>query len=76
MRILIAEDDATSRLLLEKTLGQWGYEVTVTKDGDEAWDVLQSEEAPNLAVLDWIMPSTDGIDVCRRARNLEKLQHL
>ena len=76
MRILIAEDDATSRLLLEKTLGQWGYEVTVTKDGDEAWDVLQSEEAPNLAVLDWMMPSTDGIDVCRRARDLEKLQHL
>ena len=76
MRILIAEDDATSRLLLEKTLGQWGYEVTVTKDGDEAWDVLQSEEAPNLAMLDWMMPSTDGIDVCRRARDLEKLQHL
>ena len=76
MRILIAEDDATSRLLLENTLGQWGYDVTVTKDGDEAWDVLQSEEAPNLAVLDWMMPRTDGIDVCRRARDLEKLQHL
>jgi len=76
MRILIAEDDATSRLLLEKTLGQWGYDVTITKDGDEAWDVLQSEEAPNLAVLDWMMPNTDGIDVCRRARELEKLQHL
>jgi len=76
MRILIAEDDATSRLLLEKTLGQWGYDVTITKDGDEAWDVLQSEEAPNLAVLDWMMPNTDGIDLCRRARELEKLQHL
>jgi phosphoserine phosphatase RsbU/P len=68
VKILIAEDDVISRRLLEKTLVRWGYEVVVTCDGTAAWEVLQSADAPPLAILDWMMPGMDGIEVCRRVR--------
>jgi diguanylate cyclase (GGDEF)-like protein len=68
MRILIAEDDPVTRRLLEVKLAKWGYEVVVTGDGNEAWQALQSEDAPQLAILDWMMPGMDGIEICRRAR--------
>jgi len=74
MRVLIAEDDVTSRLLLKRVLENWGYEVMVTKDGAEAWQALQAEDAPRLAILDWMMPGMDGVDVCRRVRARETLQ--
>jgi len=66
--VLIAEDDAISRRLLEATLGRLGYEVISTTNGREAWEVLDSDDAPQLAILDWMMPEMDGIDVCRRLR--------
>ena len=68
MRILIAEDDAASRHLLEKFLAKWGYDVLVAKQGDEAWQLLQRQDAPRLAILDWMMPGMDGVEVCREAR--------
>ena len=68
MRILIAEDDAVSRRVLEATLVKWGYEVIVTTDGQQALDALKQPDAPSLAVLDWMMPGLDGSEVCRRAR--------
>jgi len=74
MRVLIAEDDVTSRLLLTRVLESWGYEVTATKDGAEALQALQAEDAPRLAILDWMMPGMDGVDVCRRVRSRETLQ--
>jgi diguanylate cyclase (GGDEF)-like protein len=74
MRILIAEDDVTSRLLLKRVLENWGYEVIVTKDGAEAWEALQAADAPRLAILDWMMPGMDGVDVCRRVRTRDTLQ--
>jgi sigma-B regulation protein RsbU (phosphoserine phosphatase) len=67
-RILIAEDDPVSRRVLESTLRRWGYEVVVTKDGEEAWAALQAADAPPLVVLDWMMPGLDGLEVCRRVR--------
>ena len=70
MKILIAEDDITSRALLKHMLAEWGYEVVVTKDGNEAWEALQAEDAPKLAILDWIMPGPDGVEVCRKVRQL------
>lgn len=70
MRILIAEDDITSRALLKSMLVEWGYEVVVTKDGNEAWEALQAENAPKLAILDRIMPGLDGAEVCRKVRQL------
>src|SRR5581483_11732017 len=58
--ILIAEDDAVFRRILEAWLGKWGYSVTATSDGQQAWEVLQREDAPKLAILDWMMPGRDG----------------
>jgi phosphoserine phosphatase RsbU/P len=68
VRILIAEDDAVSRHLLEATLTKWGYEVISTTDGIQALDALSQPDAPSFAILDWMMPGLDGAEVCRRAR--------
>lgn len=68
MRILIAEDDPVSRRLLENRLRHWGYEVEVTSDGSEAWAMLEREDRPAVAILDWMMPGLDGPAVCRRVR--------
>lgn len=70
MRILIAEDDAVSRRVLEATLTKWGYEVVVTTDGQQALEALKQPDAPSLAVLDWMMPGLDGSEVCRRVREV------
>ena len=68
MRILIADDSIVSRHLLDATLRKWGYEVVVASDGVEAWNYLQAEDAPKLAILDWVMPGLTGPEVCRRVR--------
>ena len=68
MRILIAEDDLVSRKMLEATLNRWGYDIVITSDGEAAWRVLQQPDAPRLAILDWMMPGLDGVDVCRNVR--------
>jgi two-component system, cell cycle response regulator len=70
MKVLIAEDDPVSRKVLEKTLASWDYDVVVTQNGEQAWQVLQGEDAPSLVILDWMMPDLDGVDVCRRLRDL------
>ncbi|MCH8986863.1 response regulator, partial [Patescibacteria group bacterium] len=74
MRVLIAEDDRPSRRLLEATLTQWGYEVLSTADGTEAWQVLQQDDRPSLVVLDLEMPGLDGIEVCRKVREISDSQ--
>jgi two-component system cell cycle response regulator len=71
MRVLVAEDDLTSRLVLQKTMAKWGYEVSSVCDGNAAWEELQKPDAPALLVLDWEMPGMDGIDVCRKLRAAE-----
>ena len=68
MKILIADDDSITRRLLETILTKWGYQVIIAKDGDEAWQILQGAAAPKLAILDWMMPGLDGVEICRRAR--------
>ena len=68
MKILIAEDDRVSRRILETTLTGWGYETIVTEDGKAAWNVLKGADAPELAVLDVMMPEIDGFELCRRVR--------
>ncbi len=74
MRALVAEDNCTTRLLLESTLAEWGYEVVATSDGAAAWRELQREHGPQLILLDWKMPGMDGIEVCRRLRQLPDAQ--
>ena len=73
MRVLIAEDDAVSRRLLEATLRRWEYEVIVTCDGMQALETLQAPDAPPLAILDWMMPIVDGPQICREVRALERI---
>ena len=68
MRILIAEDDRISRRLLERKLASWGYEVVSCTNGVEAWQALHSDDAPSLAILNWMMPGMDGVQVCREIR--------
>ncbi len=71
MKILIAEDDLTSRHRLEVVLAKWGYEVVSCTNGKQAWERLQDANTPKLAILDWIMPEMEGIEVCRRLRKLD-----
>lgn len=71
MKILIAEDDAVSRRLLERTLEKWGHEVVVASDGREAWNRIGKDDAPHIWILDWMMPEIAGVDLCRRARQLK-----
>jgi CheY-like chemotaxis protein len=52
--------------MLQKMLLEWGYEVIVVTDGQQAWDLLRQENGPRLALLDWMMPGMEGAEVCRR----------
>lgn len=71
-RVLIAEDDQRCRDMLFSSLKKWGYETTTAKDGLEAWNILQSEDPPPLAIIDWNMPGLDGLEICRRVKERKK----
>ena len=71
MKILIAEDEFTTRMLVQVSLENWGYRVESVADGHEAWSILKKKTAPQIAILDWEMPELDGIDVCRRVKEME-----
>jgi sigma-B regulation protein RsbU (phosphoserine phosphatase) len=71
MKILVAEDDAVARKIVAATLERLGWEVVTAKDGNSAWEVFESlkgHAAPELAILDWMMPGLEGIEICRRLR--------
>ena len=70
MNVLVAEDEPLARLTIEKALSKAGYNVSVCSDGSQAWAALQRDGAPELVVLDWMMPGLDGIELCRRLREL------
>ena len=72
MRLLIAEDDLAYRKILARLLTKWGHEVEMASDGMEAWRALQRTDAPSMVVLDWMMPGMDGIEICRRLRELKR----
>ena len=72
MRVLIAEDDLTSQLMLRAFLRKCGYEVDAVSDGEEAWNRFQEPDAPQLAVIDWMMPKMNGPDLCRKLRAQER----
>jgi two-component system cell cycle response regulator len=71
MRILIAEDDFTSRTVLAGVLKKYGHEVVETTNGAAAWEALRQPDAPRLVILDWMMPEMDGPAVVRRVRAQE-----
>jgi two-component system cell cycle response regulator len=66
--VLIAEDDPICRRVLQNRLANWGYRVITTENGLEAWEILQQDNAPDLLILDWMMPGIDGPELCRRIR--------
>lgn len=68
MKILVAEDEAVSRRVLQAALEAWGFEVVVAEDGEQAWEVLSSESPPPMALLDWMMPGLTGLELVKRAR--------
>jgi diguanylate cyclase (GGDEF)-like protein len=68
LRVLVAEDNPVFQAMLGGILDKWGYETVRARDGEEAWKILQSEESPRLAILDWMMPGLDGVEICRRVR--------
>lgn len=68
MRVLIAEDSPLYRTVLEGHFIQWGYEVVSCADGEQAWRLIEAEDAPFLAVIDWIMPGLNGLQLCRKIR--------
>jgi PAS domain S-box-containing protein len=75
MKVLVADDDVMSRYLTIKCLSDVGFQVVSAVNGKEAWDILQSENPPRLAVLDWMMPVVDGVEICRRIRESEIWQY-
>src|SRR5579862_1751988 len=71
--ILVADDDPVFRRLVEKRLQSWDYQVVLAEDGDEAWRILrQIQDAPDLIIMDWLMPGIDGLELCRRLRGMRK----
>jgi DNA-binding response OmpR family regulator len=71
VNILIAEDDPTSRAVLTGVLGKLGHEVAEASDGVQAWELARASGAPRLLLLDWMMPGMDGVELCRRLKELE-----
>jgi diguanylate cyclase (GGDEF)-like protein len=69
MKILIADDELISRRKLQALLTKWGYEVVSVEDGSAAFELLKAPDAPRVALLDWVMPGKNGVDVCRAVRH-------
>jgi len=67
MRVLLADDDPLFTRLLGRMIGG-EHEIVVARDGIQAWEILQKEDRPRIATLDWKMPGMDGLELCRRIR--------
>ena len=76
MRALIADDDPVTAAVLRGALRRWNLEVAVASDGAAAWDIIQGPEPPALAIVDWMMPGVDGIELCRRVREGGSRAHM
>ena len=68
MKVLAAEDNPVFQSMLANMLTKWGYDPVVARDGNEAWEALQQPDGPQLAILDWMMPGLNGVDICRGVR--------
>lgn len=71
VKILIAEDEFTTRMMIQVCLENWGYRVESVTNGEEAWAIMRKDDAPQIAILDWEMPEMDGVEVCRRVKEME-----
>jgi diguanylate cyclase (GGDEF)-like protein len=69
MKVLAAEDNPVFQSMLTNMITKWGYQPVIARDGNQAWEALQSPDGPQLAILDWMMPGMNGVDVCRAVRD-------
>lgn len=69
-RVLVADDDRLTRAIIKDNLSKAGYRVQEAADGKEAWNILKGEDPPRLMILDWLMPGIEGVEICRKLRNL------
>jgi C4-dicarboxylate-specific signal transduction histidine kinase len=69
MKILVADDDATSLNILQAVLSKWGYDMEAVHDGEEAWEALSQPQAPRLSILDWMMPKINGVEVTKKLKS-------
>lgn len=76
MKVLIVEDDAVSRRVLQVTLTKWGYHVVTAPNGLEAWQILRQSDAPRMAIVDWVMPGMDGLELCREIRKMDDVPYI
>jgi len=67
--ILLAEDDPIFRHVIATWLEKWGYKVIRAENGQQAWSILQQDAAPQMLILDWMMPEIDGVELCERLRD-------
>ena len=74
--IIIADDDPVSREIISTAVNKWGFRTILTRDGHEAMAAIRAEQGPVLAILDWMMPGMDGLQVCRRIREADRLVHI
>jgi two-component system cell cycle response regulator len=74
-RVLVAEDDAMFRRILESWLKTWGYEVSMAEDGAEAWAILQQDVRPQVLILDWMMPAINGLELCSKVRERNQIPY-
>jgi DNA-binding response OmpR family regulator len=74
--IVVAEDDPVSRTLISSLMEKWGFKAVVTQNGHEAMAALRAQQGPALAILDWMMPGMDGVQVCRRIRDSERMVYV
>lgn len=75
MRVLIADDDPVNLRYLQSVLTEWGYEPVAVRNGPEALQALQGEEAPRIAILDWMMPGLNGVQICAEVRRQKENLH-
>lgn len=75
MKVLVAEDDTTLRIVLEKHLKSWGYEVLSAQNGSQAWDIIHNHQ-PQILLIDWIMPGMDGLELCTKIRSEKTGQYI
>ena len=76
MRVLIADDSRTERLILSTRLKKWGYDLLLAANGEEALKYMLAPDPPRLAILDWVMPGITGPDVARIVRQKRQDQYI
>src|ERR1700726_353911 len=74
--IIIADDDSVSPEGICTAVNKWGFRAIVPQGGHEAMAAIRAEQGPVLAILDWMMPEIDGLEVCRRVREDGRPVHI